>query len=198
MGPEPNAVFLMQNEATEKKMKDIVVLDGVRTAIGTFGGALANTSPIELGEIVAKEAIARSGIDGRQIENVVFGHVINTEPRDMYLSRAVAIGSGVPEEAPAMNVNRLCGSGLQAIVSAAQSLMQGDAAIALAGGSESMSRSPYIMPAIRWDARGTQLSVWHRAYGGHGGKCCLRICNYPRGSRRVCTAKSGARPERDQ
>lgn len=140
----------MQNEATEKKVKDIVVLDGVRTAIGTFGGALANTSPIELGEIVAKEAIARSGIDGRQIENVVFGHVINTEPRDMYLSRAVAIGSGVPEEAPAMNVNRLCGSGLQAIVSAAQSLMQGDAAIALAGGSESMSRSPYIMPAIRW------------------------------------------------
>jgi acetyl-CoA C-acetyltransferase len=131
-------------------MKDIVVLDGVRTAIGTFGGSLAGTSPIELGSIVAKEALARSGVEGKQVGNVVFGHVINTEPRDMYLSRAASIAAGVPEKAPAMNVNRLCGSGLQAIVSAAQSLMLGDATMALAGGSESMSRSPYIVPAIRW------------------------------------------------
>lgn len=131
-------------------MKDIVVLDGVRTAIGTFGGALAGTSPIDLGSIVAKEAIARSGIEPEQVENVVFGHVINTEPRDMYLSRAASIAAGVSEETPAMNVNRLCGSGLQAIVSSAQSLMAGDASFALAGGSESMSRSPYIVPTIRW------------------------------------------------
>jgi len=131
-------------------MADIVILDGVRTAIGTFGGALAGTSPIDLGSIVAKEAIARSGIEPEQVENVVFGHVINTEPRDMYLSRAASIAAGVSEETPAMNVNRLCGSGLQAIVSSAQSLMAGDASFALAGGSESMSRSPYIVPTIRW------------------------------------------------
>ncbi len=93
-------------------MKDIVVLDGVRTAIGTFGGSLSGTSPIELGSIVAKEALARSGVEGKQVGNVVFGHVINTEPRDMYLSRAASIAAGVPEKAPAMNVNRLCGSGL--------------------------------------------------------------------------------------
>lgn len=131
-------------------MADIVILDGVRTAIGTFGGALAGTSPIDLGSIVAKEAIARSDIEPEQVENVVFGHVINTEPRDMYLSRAASIAAGVSEETPAMNVNRLCGSGLQAIVSSAQSLMAGDASFALAGGSESMSRSPYIVPTIRW------------------------------------------------
>lgn len=131
-------------------MTDIVILDGVRTAIGTFGGSLASTSPIELGSTVAKEAIARSGLEAKQVGNVVFGHVINTEPRDMYLSRAASIAAGVSEETPAMNVNRLCGSGLQAIVSSAQSLMAGDASFALAGGSESMSRSPYIVPTIRW------------------------------------------------
>ncbi|MGC8204112.1 acetyl-CoA C-acyltransferase family protein [Aliiroseovarius sp. PTFE2010] len=130
-------------------MTDIVVLDGARTAIGSYGGSLANTSPIELGTVVAKEALARSGVDGKQVGNVVFGHVINTEPRDMYLSRAASIAAGVPEAAPAMNVNRLCGSGLQAIVSAAQSLLLGDASIALAGGSENMSRSPFIVPAVR-------------------------------------------------
>jgi len=131
-------------------MTDIVVLDGARTAIGSYGGSLAGTSPIELGTVVAKEALARSGVDGKQVGNVVFGHVINTEPRDMYLSRAASIAAGVPEKAPAMNVNRLCGSGLQAIVSAAQSLMLGDTSIALAGGSENMSRSPFIVPAVRW------------------------------------------------
>lgn len=131
-------------------MTDIVVLDGARTAIGTFGGSLAGTSPIEMGTIVAKEALARSGVEGGQIETVVFGHVINTEPRDMYVSRAASVGAGVPNKASAMNVNRLCGSGLQAIVSATQSLMLGDASFALAGGSENMSRAPYILPALRW------------------------------------------------
>ena len=134
-------------------MTDIVILDGARTAIGTFGGALVNTPPIELGTVAAKAALERSGVDGAQIGHVVFGHVINTEPRDMYLSRVVAMQAGVPSGTPAMNVNRLCGSGAQAIVSAVQSLMLGDAEFALAGGAECMSRSPFIMPQARWGAK---------------------------------------------
>lgn len=131
-------------------MKDIVVLGGARTAIGTFGGSLAGTSPIEMGTIVFREALARAGVDGGQIGNVVMGHVINTEPRDMYVSRAASVAAGVSETAPALTLNRLCGSGLQAIVTASQSLMLGDADFALAGGSENMSRAPYIMPSVRW------------------------------------------------
>ncbi|MFP7672457.1 acetyl-CoA C-acyltransferase family protein [Marivita sp. S0852] len=132
---------------------DIVILDGARTAIGTFGGALAGTPPIDLGATAAKAAMERSGVEGGQIGTVVFGHVINTEPRDMYLSRVAALQAGIPETTPAMNVNRLCGSGAQAIVSAIQSLMLGDAEFALAGGAESMSRAPYIVPDQRWGAK---------------------------------------------
>ena len=132
---------------------DIVLLDGARTAIGTFGGSLAATPPIDLGATVAKAAMVRAGVEGGQIGHVVFGHVINTEPRDMYLSRVAAIQAGIPDTTPAMNVNRLCGSGAQAIVSAIQSLMLGDASFALAGGAESMSRSPYIVPDQRWGAK---------------------------------------------
>ncbi|MBT8409936.1 MAG: acetyl-CoA C-acyltransferase family protein [Alphaproteobacteria bacterium] len=131
-------------------MTDIVILDGARSAIGTFGGSLSSVRPIDLGAHVSRAALARAGVEGAQIGHVVFGHVINTEPRDMYLSRVAAMEAGVPETTPAMNVNRLCGSGAQAIVSAAQSLMLGDADFALAGGSECMSRSPYIVPAARW------------------------------------------------
>ncbi len=131
-------------------MQDIVILSGARTAIGTFGGALAGTPPITLGATVAKAAMERAGVEPAQIGHVVFGHVINTEPRDMYLSRAAAIEAGIPDTTPAMNVNRLCGSGAQAIVSVIQSLALGDAAFGLAGGAESMSRSPFILPAIRW------------------------------------------------
>ncbi len=131
-------------------MTDIVILDGARTAIGTFGGALAGTPPSQLGAIAAKEAMARSGVEGGQIGHVVFGHVINTEPRDMYISRIAAMDAGIPDTTPAMNVNRLCGSGAQAIVSVVQSLMLGDADFGLAGGAENMSRSPYIVPAQRW------------------------------------------------
>ena len=133
--------------------RDIVILDGARTAIGTFGGALANTPPIDLATTAAKAALERSGIEGGQVGHVVFGHVINTEPRDMYLSRVAAMQAGVPESTPAMNVNRLCGSGAQAIVSVIQSLMLGDAEFGLAGGAESMSRSPFIMPQQRWGAK---------------------------------------------
>ena len=130
--------------------EEIVILDGARTAIGTFGGSLAAIPPIALAAAAAREALARSGVEGGRIGAVVFGHVINTEPRDMYLSRAAAIEAGVPDTTPAMNVNRLCGSGAQAIVSCVQALSLGDADFALAGGAESMSRSPYALTAARW------------------------------------------------
>lgn len=131
-------------------MTDIVILSGARTAIGTFGGALAGTTPIDLATVAARAALERAGVEGGQIGHVAFGHVINTEPRDMYLSRVAAMQAGIPEGAPAMNVNRLCGSGAQAIVSVVQNLMLGDADFGLAGGAENMSRSPYILPAARW------------------------------------------------
>ena len=129
---------------------EIVILSGARTAIGTFGGSLAGMAPIDTATVASKAALERAGVDGEQIGHVAFGHVINTEPRDMYLSRVAAMQSGVPEATPAMNVNRLCGSGVQAIVSCVQSLAMGDADFALAGGAESMSRSPYAIQAARW------------------------------------------------
>ncbi len=129
---------------------DIVILAGARTAIGSFGGSLAAVAPIALGTIVIRAALERSGVTGGQIGHVVFGHVINTEPRDMYLARVAAIEAGIPDTVPAMNVNRLCGSGAQAIVSVVQALQLGDADFAVAGGAECMSRSPYILPAARW------------------------------------------------
>jgi acetyl-CoA C-acetyltransferase len=132
---------------------DIVILGGARTAIGTFGGALAGTTPIDLGTVVAKAALERANVDPAQIGQVVMGQVINTEPRDMYLSRVAAMQAGIPDVVPAMNVNRLCGSGVQAIISGAQSLMLGDADFALVGGAENMSRSPYIVPSQRWGAK---------------------------------------------
>ncbi|MEO0664897.1 MAG: acetyl-CoA C-acyltransferase family protein [Pseudomonadota bacterium] len=134
-------------------MSDIVILGGARTAIGTFGGALAGTPPIELGAVAAKAAMERAGVEGGQIGHVAFGHVINTEPKDMYLSRVAAMDAGIPEGTPAMNVNRLCGSGLQAIVSVFQSLALGDAEFGLAGGAENMSRSPFVIPSQRWGAK---------------------------------------------
>ena len=134
-------------------MQDIVILDGSRSAIGTFGGALGTTAPIDLATIVAKSALERANVDAKQIGTTVFGHVINTEPRDMYLSRVAAMQADIPDTVPAMNVNRLCGSGLQAIVSGIQSLMLGDAEFALVGGAENMSKSPYIMQGQRWGTK---------------------------------------------
>lgn len=134
-------------------MTDIVILGGARTAIGSFGGSLAGTPPAELGATVAEAALSRSGVAPDQIGHVAFGHVINTVPQDMYLSRVAAMTAGVPNSVPAMNVNRLCGSGLQAIVSMVQALQLGDADFALAGGAENMSRSPYIVTDQRWGAK---------------------------------------------
>lgn len=129
--------------------QDVVILDGARTAIGTFGGSLAGIAPTALGAAVAKEAMSRSQVDPGQIGHSVFGHVINTEAKDMYLGRFAAVEAGVPEDAPGLTVNRLCGSGAQAIVSAAQHIMLGDVDYALAGGAESMSRSPHSTRSIR-------------------------------------------------
>jgi len=126
--------------------REVVVVSGVRTAIGTFGGSLKDVAPCELGALVVREALARAGVKGEEVGHVVFGHVINTEPRDMYLSRVAAVNGGVSAETPAFNVNRLCGSGLQAVVNAAQTVLLGDADIAIAGGAESMSRAPFVMP----------------------------------------------------
>jgi len=133
--------------------REVVIVSGVRTAIGDFGGALKDLSPTETGAMVTREALARAGVDPAEVGHVVFGNVIQTEPKDMYLSRVCAMNGGIPQETPAMTLNRLCGSGLQAVVSAAQAVMLGDADIALAGGAESMSRSNYVMPAARWGQR---------------------------------------------
>ena len=132
---------------------EIVILSGARTAIGGFGGSLAGTPPIDLATTVTRAALERAGLAPEKVGQVVFGHVINTEPRDMYLSRVAMLNAGIPHTVPAMNVNRLCGSGVQAIVSATQSLLLGDAEFAVAGGAECMSRSPYAVPSARFGAK---------------------------------------------
>ncbi|RDU97521.1 beta-ketothiolase BktB [Trinickia dinghuensis] len=133
--------------------KEVVVVGGVRTAIGKFGGSLKDLAPTELGTIVVRETLARAGVEAAHVDHVVFGNVIATEPKDFYLSRVAAINAGIPDTTPAFNVNRLCGSGLQAIVSAAQTIMLGDAEIAIGAGAENMSRAPYIAPDVRFGAR---------------------------------------------
>jgi len=134
-------------------MSDVFILSGVRTAVGSFGGALKDAPPTELAARVSAEAIRRSGLEAGTIGHVVFGQVIPTEPRDAYLARWAALESGCAVETPAFGVNRLCGSGLQAVVSAAQVLTLGEAEVAVAGGAESMSRAPYLVPAARFGAK---------------------------------------------
>ncbi len=132
---------------------EIYVVSAVRSAIGSFGGSLKDLPLADLATQVTRAAIERSGVSAEQIGHVVMGTVIPTEPRDAYLSRLASVNAGVPKETPAFNVNRLCGSGLQAIVSAAQGLLLGESDIALAAGAESMSRGPYLLPQARWGAR---------------------------------------------
>lgn len=132
---------------------DVYVLSAVRTPIGTFGGSLKDVPLTQLATTAVKAALMRSGCDAQQIGHVVMGNVIPTDPKDAYVSRVAALNAGIPQETPAFNVNRLCGSGLQAIISAAQSLILGDAEIAVAGGVESMSRGPYMLPGARWGGR---------------------------------------------
>ncbi|MGE8110717.1 acetyl-CoA C-acyltransferase family protein [Pseudomonas sp. NPDC086566] len=132
---------------------EIYVVSAVRTAIGGFGGSLKDLPLADLATAVTRAAIERAGVAADQIGHVVMANVIPTEPRDAYLSRVAAMNAGIPKETPAFNVNRLCGSGLQAIVSAAQCLLLGDTDVALAAGAESMSRGPYLLPQARWGAR---------------------------------------------
>jgi len=133
--------------------REVVVVSGVRTAIGKFGGSLKDTSPTELGALVVREVLARADVPGDVVEHVVFGNVIATEPKDLYLARVAALNGGVSEAVPAFNVNRLCGSGLQAIISAAQTILLGDADVAIGAGAECMSRAPYIASDARFGAR---------------------------------------------
>ncbi len=133
--------------------REVVIVSGVRTAIGDYGGSLKDIAPTELGAKVVREAVRRAGVDTRTIGQCVIGNVIHTEPKDMYISRVAAVNGGLPVESGALTVNRLCGSGLQAIVSAAQYILLGDTDAAVAGGAESMSRAAYMNTTQRWGAR---------------------------------------------
>ncbi len=134
-------------------MREVVVLSAVRTAVGKFGGALKDLAPSELAATVTRESVQRSGLSPTEIAHVVFGNVIHTDAKDMYLARVAALRGGLPVETSALTLNRLCGSGLQAILTAAQAIVHGDAQAAVAGGTESMSRAPYWMNGLRWGAR---------------------------------------------
>ncbi len=134
-------------------MTDVVIAGAARTAIGSYGRSLKDVPPSDLGAIASKAAIERAGIEPGDVGHVVFGNVIHTEPGDMYMARVVGMKAGVPKETPAYTVNRLCGTGVQAIVSAAQTIQTGEADVALAGGAESMSRGQYWMSGARWGAR---------------------------------------------
>ena len=139
--------------------RNVVITSAVRTAIGDFAGALSGLSPCDLGAAVAHEAIARAGVPADEIGQAVFGNVIHTAPEDMYLSRVVALRAGVPQTSPALTLNRLCGSGLQAIVTAAEAIMLGNADAALAGGAESMSRSGHLMSQARFGQKMGDVSA---------------------------------------
>ena len=133
--------------------REVVVLSGVRTAIGGYGGSLKDFSPGDLAAKCVREAVKRSGVKPAEVGHVVFGNIIHTDAHDHYLARVAGINGGLPHETPALTLNRLCGSGLQAIITAAQTIMLGDADVTVAGGAENMSRSPYSAPAMRWGAR---------------------------------------------
>ena len=133
--------------------REVVVISGVRTAVGDFGGSLKDFAPTDLAARCVREALSRAKVAPEEVGHVVFGNVIHTEPKDMYLSRVAAINGGIPKEVPAMTLNRLCGSGLQAIVTASQIIALGDADTVVAGGAESMSRSNYWLPSARWGSK---------------------------------------------
>jgi acetyl-CoA C-acetyltransferase len=145
--------------------REVVVLSGVRTAVGKYGGSLKDKPPTELAATVVREAVDRSGVQPADVDHVVFGNVIHTDVHDMYLSRVATVNAGLPVETPAFTLNRLCGSGLQAIVSAAQLVMQGDADVAVAGGAESMSRGLYGLPGLRWGQRMGEASAHDMTVG---------------------------------
>jgi len=139
--------------------REVVVLSGVRTAIGNYGGSLKDQPPSELAALVVREAVRRAGVEPAEIGQVVFGNIIHTDGHDHYLARVAGIKGGLPAETPALTLNRLCGSGLQAIISAAQAIALGDTDAAVAGGAENMSRSPYWTQAMRWGARMNDVTM---------------------------------------
>jgi acetyl-CoA C-acetyltransferase len=147
-------------------MTDVVIAAAARTAIGSYGKSLAAVPPSDLGAIAAVAALERAGIEPARVDHVVFGNVIHTEPGDMYMGRVVGIKAGVPKEVPGYTVNRLCGTGVQAIVSATRAIQTGEAQVALAGGAESMSRGPYWMPSARWGARMGEAELVDPVMGG--------------------------------
>jgi len=145
---------------------EVVITAAARTAVGRYGGALKDQPPTELGALAARTALERSQIQPEDVDQVVFGNVIHSAPEDMYMARVVSMKAGIPKEVPAFTVNRLCGTGVQAIVSAAQSIATGDAEVAVAGGAESMSRGPYWMPDARWGARMGEAKMVDPVVGG--------------------------------
>jgi acetyl-CoA C-acetyltransferase len=147
-------------------LNEVVITSAARTAVGRYGGSLKEVAPTELGAIATEEAMRRSQIEPDTVEQVVFGNVIHSAPEDMYMARVVAMKAGIPKEVPAFTVNRLCGTGVQAIVSAAQTIATGEADVAIAGGAESMSRGPYWMPNARWGARMGDSKVVDPVVGG--------------------------------
>src|SRR5438270_4530292 len=147
-------------------MTDVVITSAARTAIGSYGRGLASVPPSELGAIAATAALERSRVEPDEVDHVVFGNVIHTEPGDMYMGRVVGMKAGIPQEVPAYTVNRLCGTGVQAIVSACQSIQTGEASVALPGGAESMSRGPYWMPSARWGGRWAGAGAAVPGFGG--------------------------------
>ncbi len=147
-------------------MTNVVISSAARTAVGSYGKSLKGVPPTELGAIAARGAIERAGIGPDQVEHVVFGNVIHTAPEDMYMARVVGMKAEIPKETPAYTVNRLCGTGVQSIVSAAQAIQTGEARVALAGGAESMSRGPYWMPDARWGARMGEAKLVDPVMGG--------------------------------
>jgi len=147
-------------------LTEVVITSAARTAVGRYGGSLKDQPPTELGALATRTALERSGIEPDQVDQVVFGNVIHSAPEDMYMARVVGMKAGIPKEVPAFTVNRLCGTGVQAIVSAAQSIATGDAEVAIAGGAESMSRGPYWMPHARWGARMGETKMVDPVVGG--------------------------------
>jgi acetyl-CoA C-acetyltransferase len=147
-------------------LTEVVITSAARTPVGRYGGSLKEQPPTDLGALATRTALERSGIEPEQVDQVVFGNVIHSAPEDMYMARVVAMKAGIPKEVPAFTVNRLCGTGVQAIVSAAQSIATGDSEVAVAGGAESMSRGPYWMPHVRWGARMGETKMVDPVVGG--------------------------------
>ncbi|WP_150292576.1 beta-ketothiolase BktB [Sphingobium estronivorans] len=172
---------------------DVVIVSAVRTAIGDFGGSLKDISPSELGRLVIQEAVHRAGLLPADIQHIVMGQVIQSDPKDIFLARIAAVKAGIPTSAPALTLNRLCGSGVQAIVSAAQMIRLGECQTAVAGGAESMSRAPHIVPAMRWGKRmgeapmlDAMLEALHDPFGhGHMGVTAENVAQRHAISRRT-------------